>query len=517
MVVDVLSRDSELNAVSVVLGSIYLTLQNIISTIIGIFGYTFMARMITQEQMGAIAGLTFIISLVQLLSDFGLNASIAKFVSELKGRREDSSKYIFSALSFRIILSLPLALMLFLFSNDISKLLFKSSIFSSAIKLIAIDSIFISFSPLLNSILWGSSMLKNMAIYGITSTSMRWLAIVFSLVNGYGLNGVIIGWIIGDIVFFFMLSLTTSRFIKFNRSMLHNSIKKLSELLKFSWPIYVASITSFLYTWYDRALVLAYLSLTALGIYNVAYTAFSVLVTMASSLGSALFPYYGIAYGKNDQNSITLGIKRASRYTMLILFPLIIGLIITSKPVITLFAGQQYEEGWVVLAILSSFGLVYGISPAFSNLLLVYGKTKVILLLNLISIVISLAFLPLVWFLNLAGLAIVRGAASLITFLLSLHFLSRIIKIEIDYKAGLEAIFSSIVMAIVVIVFQQVLYSKFLLPLYIVLGGITYALMIRLLKVINKEDIQLIQQITGEKLATYMAKILGFNEDIIKN
>lgn len=95
MVVDVLSRDSELNAVSVVLGSIYLTLQNIISTIIGIFGYTFMARMITQEQMGAIAGLTFIISLVQLLSDFGLNASIAKFISELKGRQEGSSKYIF--------------------------------------------------------------------------------------------------------------------------------------------------------------------------------------------------------------------------------------------------------------------------------------------------------------------------------------------------------------------------------------------------------------------------------------
>jgi O-antigen/teichoic acid export membrane protein len=50
-----------------------------------------MARMITQEQMGVIASLTLIISLVQLLSDFGLNASIAKFVSELKGRREVSN------------------------------------------------------------------------------------------------------------------------------------------------------------------------------------------------------------------------------------------------------------------------------------------------------------------------------------------------------------------------------------------------------------------------------------------
>jgi O-antigen/teichoic acid export membrane protein len=47
---------------------------------------------------------------------------------------------------------------------------------------------------------------------------------------------------------------------------------------------------------------------------------------------------------------------------MLILFPLIVGLVVTSRPVIALFAGQEYERGWMVLAILSSFGLVYGIS-----------------------------------------------------------------------------------------------------------------------------------------------------------
>jgi len=49
------AKDSKLGAVGIVLGSVYLTLQSIISTTIGVFGYAFMARMITQEQMGVIA------------------------------------------------------------------------------------------------------------------------------------------------------------------------------------------------------------------------------------------------------------------------------------------------------------------------------------------------------------------------------------------------------------------------------------------------------------------------------
>ncbi|MGC9203146.1 MAG: oligosaccharide flippase family protein, partial [Thermoproteota archaeon] len=334
---------------------------------------------------------------------------------------------------------------------------------------------------------------------------------------GYGLNGIVVGWIVGDFISFLMLGVTTSRLVKLSGSTLRNPTKNLPELLKFSWPIYASSITSFLYTWYDRALVLAYLPLTALGAYNVAYTAFSVLASLASSLGSALFPYYGMAYGRKNHNAISLGIKKASRYTMLILFPLIVGLVVTSKPVIALFAGQEYERGWIVLAILSSFGLVYGISPAFSNLLLIYGKTKVILFLNLFSIVVSLLFLPLVWFLSLAGLAIVRGTANLLTFLLSLYFLSKNVKIEIDYKVGLKAIFASIVMGFVVVVTQQVAYSRFLLPLYVALGGVAYVATIRALRVLNGEDFQLLQQLVGEKLASYATRFLGFSEDVIKS
>lgn len=85
---------AELTAARVAKGSIYLTLQNILSTLIAVSGFPFMARLITQEEMGVIAGLTLLTPLAALISDFGLNTSILKHVSELRGKGENISNIV---------------------------------------------------------------------------------------------------------------------------------------------------------------------------------------------------------------------------------------------------------------------------------------------------------------------------------------------------------------------------------------------------------------------------------------
>jgi len=498
-----------LTATKVAVGSVYLIFQNILLTAIGALGLALMARMISQEEMGVVAGLTFLASLLQLASDFGLNTSLAKFVAELKGRSKDISAHVFSALTFRIPLCIMLALILFLFSSSISLLLFKTDSYTDTIKLLALDSILLSISPLLKNILWGFGKLKDIAICRTLYAMIRWASTLSFLLGKYGLNGILYGWIVGDTALLLMFSLALSKLTTFKQNLLQDSLKHLSSLLMFSWPIYSASIVSFLYTWYDRAIVLTLLPLEQLGIYNIAYTAFSVLASMATSLGSALFPYYGMAYGRNDYNAITYGIKKASRYTTLIIFPLTMGLAVTAKPVITLFAGPQYEWGWLILTTLSFFGLIYGLSPAFSNLLLIYGKTKIILLLSFVPVASSLTLLPLLWIMKLTGLAIIRGASLLIKFFVALYFISKTVRIEIDITVLVKSLISSAIMALVVASFQSLIYNSIYTPLYVTVGAITYIASIRTLKTLNKEDLQLLQQITGKKLSKPLTKILG--------
>ena len=503
-----MKTENELNAAKVALGSIYLTLQNILSTLIGVLGYAYLSRAITQEEMGVIAGVTLLYSLVQTVVDLGINSSIAKFVSEDIGKGLDPSMHVVSALTLRLPLTLAAASSIAIFSQNISEVLFKTAAYSNILTLIAIDAVLLSISPLLNNVLLGCGKLKSIAVYGISSTAARWLFITLFLLNGQGLTGVIYGWIIGDTALLVMFALSTIKRTNLRRSMLNESARLLPQMLKFSMPIYISTIISFLYAWYDKALILAFLPLEQLGIYNVAYTAFSVLVSIAASLGSALLPYYGVAYGRNNHKAISEAVKRAGKYTMIIMFPLALGLAATAKPVITLFAGQQYEAGWPVLATLALFGLVYGFSPAFSNLLLIYGKTKTILLVNLTSVALSLTMLPTLQFLGLTGLATVRGTSLLLSFALSVYFISKTVKIEIDGQTAWKALASTTIMTIAVIATQKITYNKLLLPLYIAIGAAAYTATTRALKTLNKEDAQLIKEIFGEKTAKLITKII---------
>lgn len=280
------------------------------------------------------------------------------------------------------------------------------------------------------------------------------------------------------------------------------------KLFHFSWPLYISSIISFLYNSYDRFLVLAYLPLEDVGVYNVAYTAFGILVSFATSIGGALFPYYGRLYGENAHGTISLGIKYASKYTMLLISPLILGLTVTSKPILTIFAGPSYTNAWTILSILSIFGLVYSLSPAFSGLLLIYNRTRTVLIINLASILISLTLTPSIQLVGLNGLAIVKGSSILLTFTLTLLALKRIIKVEFEIQILTKILVASTLMALTVTAIQQFIYNPILLPIYTLTGAVTYLLLIKFLKIINENDILLLKQIVGEKYTKLIEKIM---------
>ena len=77
-------RDAAFDGRLVALGYLYLTAQNILSTLIGVLGYAFLTRSLSQVDVGAIAGLTLLTTLFS--SSQTLSSSIAKFVSELRDR-----------------------------------------------------------------------------------------------------------------------------------------------------------------------------------------------------------------------------------------------------------------------------------------------------------------------------------------------------------------------------------------------------------------------------------------------
>lgn len=487
----------------------YLTLRNILSTLIGTLGLAFLARAISQEDMGTLTVLTLIVSFIQLISDFGLSQALAKYVAELKGREEDFSAYFLSSLTFKMSAALLICLILFLLSGSISSVLLRSLSLYELVRLTAIDAFLSAFIPAFSSLLLGAGLLKRMAACNVAYAATRWTAIVILVYYGYGVYGVVIGWILGDLFSTIIYAAASARLVKFSGNLLSNSARLIPFLLKFSWPLLAASTVSFLYMWYDQALVIAFLPLESVGVYNVSRKAFRVLAGIATALGQSLFPYYGMTYGKGNHKAISTAIKKASRYTMLIVFPLTLGLFSTAKPAITLFAGQQYESGWSVLAIMAIFGLTYGISSVLMGLLIIYEKTKDVMLLNVLSVLFSLLLLPAVGMLGLNGLAVMRGASLLLTLILNIYFLSKVVEVEIDKETFIKTVTSAAIMAAAVFFMQQVYYNKFFLPIYVLIGAAIYLVEIRIFKVLNSSDIHLFTQILGERNAILISKLMG--------
>ena len=498
-----------LEASKVAVGSIYLTMRNLLTTLIGAVGLALLARAITQEDMGILAVLTLITGLAQLISDFSLSPALSKYVAEQRGRGEDYSAYFMAALTFKTMLTAIVSVTLATFSSNLASAALKSPGLHGLIILAAVDVFFTSFTLTFNSLLLGAGLLERMAICQVLSSLSRWIAVLILVYNGYGIYGAVTGWIIGDLTGTIIYAAASIRLIKIKRSMIGESMHLLPSLLNFSWPLLISSLILFLSNWYDQALVMIFLPLESVGIYNVSYRAFSVLAGLSTALGQALFPYYGMTYGKGDHGAISSAIRRASRYTMIIIFPLTLGLFATARPAITLFAGQQYEPGWSVLAIMSIFGLAYGIQPALSGILMIYEKTKTVMLLNLLSILSSLLLLPIVAPLGLNGLAIIKGVSIVVTLALIMYFTSKVVRVEIDREAFLKTLISASIMAVVVFAVQHIYYSKFLLPLYVAVGATIYAAEIRILKMIDSRDIDLLAKIIGERNAALISKLMG--------
>lgn len=469
-----------------------------------------MARLISVSEMGVVAALTLLDNLAPLFSDFGFSSSILKYVSELRGKGESIAATVVSAAFFRTLMCIIVASAFFILSPSISGTLFKTSTYAFTIMLLALDVVPLSLSSLLNNVLLADGRMKAIAIFGVSSNAIQWAVAIVLLLAGLGLSGVVLSWVLSDLALLIMVAITVRKALGRQRQILRGVGGQLPSMLRFSAPLFLSSIVSFVYSWYDKTIILAYLQLSDLGIYNALYNAFSVIALIAGALGSSLIPFYGMSYGKKDYGAIGDGIRRSSKYAMLIIFPLTLGLLATAKPALTLFAGSQYEAGWAALAELSLFGLVFGISPAISNILLIYGKTRTMLLLSLIPVVLSFFMLPLVWEMGLTGLALMRGANIALGFLLTAYSVNKLVKIHLDWRTLIRTLVASAVMAAVILLIQEIVYSRYLMPLYMLSGLTVYLVSLRFLRVLDEGDFLLIEQIAGEKTAQFAHRILGY-------
>jgi len=492
-------------AIFVARGASYIFIQNIAQAIIGIAALAFIARLISKTEMGVFSTIMLITSAAQIAAAIGLSSAGTKFIAELQGKndREASAAVAYAILTITFAISIVISILISIFPRELSIYLAKDIAYEGLFRLLPAISILAG--PMLNlsGILLGLQKIKQLAIAGIVYSAVRWGMSIPLLVLGFGLYGILYGWIASEIAFVaFSLVLIVKSLgpplFKFN----------LTRLLKFSWPLSISDWLSFASNWFDRILILALLPLSALGVYTVVFRGFQVLFAIPGAIATALFPQYSEIQGRNGIRSVEKASYLASRYLCFITIPLAIGLAATSLPTISLFAGSAYEEGALPLAILGFFLAIVSVGAPISYILLVMEKTVTYSGITIASVlgstILGVLLLPV---LGVAGASLARGATMLTGLMLTIYMLRREMNLNFDGEALWKSWAASIPMAVLVLSMQYVCYNKFLLPIYILAGATVYLLMLRILNAGKPRDFALMKLYVGKRFTFVLDRL----------
>ena len=498
----------EMDSARLAKGSAYLVTQSVATTIIGTAALAFIARALTQAEMGVTVALTLTLEMAQVLADLGFSRGLTKYVAEYRGKEVDYTFMSFGAVLVKVLISGFAVALCVLTAPWLSGFLLKSKEYAFLFQLLSINLLALCLSTTINYLLLGVNRIREMAILNIIMVLVGKMSTVGFLILGFGLGGLVIGSTLGGLAHVIpgLLILMRNKYVRIHQ--IREVIPYLKTLARFSWPLFLTSIVFLVYNWFDRAFLLAFVSLSDVAVYSVAIKAFSVLSVVSLALANTLFPYYSEKYGKDEQQRIVEGVRGSSRYIALLYTPLALGLMATAGSVMRLFAGPAYAGGDVVLGILCLFGGINGLAASFGGLLLVFNMTPTVLLINVAAIVGSMMMSPvLLPLFGVVGMAIIRGVAMIVSLVLTIFVLRKRIPIRFDNGAIWRSWAAALVMFGVVWFVGRIHFSSYLLPLYVVVGTIVYVVVLKLLRAVNKNDVRLIRSLLGER-ATVIVNII---------
>lgn len=483
-----------------------------------------------QWQMGAFALLSFILTSIQVFGTFALPYAATKYIAQYvaEGDLKKARAVVARVLQIGLLASAVAFVALFVLAEWVSSLLFGTADQALLLRLIALCFIFTNLNIEVSSFLQGIQRMRDVALVGIAYSVIHPLVGVFLLLSGWRLYAVVLAWLAG----YFVASVAGIILTVKHLGVLEKPYP-IRPLMNFSLPLYVAGGIGFFVGWIDQLLLVSFMSLLygateaqrILGIYYVAIRASTVPGLFSSSIITALFPQLSELYTHQGFNSLKDSFRISARYSVLIGFPLIVGLATLAYPVIILFAGWQYIEAITPLIIISIAALVGTLGVAIGPILLTLERTTTMSLLSIVSCVLSalLSYIALAYLgLGVIGTAWARTIASIISLALSFYALKRYIPISFDKEPLWKASAASAFMVLAIIVvdlmrkfvssdsYQLLVIRLHLLPIYVVVGALAYFLALVALKAIKKHDVELVEEYLPKNLkhmATWLERI----------
>jgi len=381
------------------------------------------------------------------LASFGLPDGILRYIAIFRGKKQtEKIKYsIKFSLYLLLISSIIFGFMLFFLSEEIAVEIFHNE---KLIFFLRVFSLAVPFSVLSNILLSTLRAYEKISIYSFISNVARnffkVIFIVLFIFIGLGSSSVAFSHVVGALgILLFAYVICKNKIPEmWGKVKLKNKQRKeISRgIFSYSWPVVFVGVMQIILVWLDSFFIGYFKTAVEVGFYAAAVPIAALLHFVPELFMQLFFPLINKIYAKKDIILVKEISKQVVKWIFLINLPIFILIFIFPETAIEILFGKEYIVASFALRILAIGFFITTIVPTTCyNLLLMKGKSKVILFNTLIAIILNAIlnyiFIPMskIGFIdNELG---INGAA--IATLLSIILTSALILIETRYYVSI--------------------------------------------------------------------------------
>ena len=498
-------------------GSTIVLTALIFSEIIAIVMRAFLARSLSPEEYGLFFGVFTVVSFFTLFRDLGLNSSLIKHIPEFAFKKQHA-KIKSSIASVALIQSVAgfiiLAVLLF-FSDHIAITIFGTLKASIPLKILSLWFFVMIFVSLAQSAFNG---LQNMFAYVLVNTINISLVLVLVVLIvgffGYGTSGVSFAYVSAAVLTsVFSWAFFIERYPQVSGEKTSITKANTKKLFIFALPLVAAGSAGLIIGYMDTIMIAMFRGLFDTGLYQAAQPMARILWYFSTALTMVLFPIISEIWAKREKNTLKKALHFLTKFSFIIILPIILVFISFPEIVINLIFGPNYVAAAMAFRILCAGQVVYILYKLLLTAMLGVGKSIVNLTtMFAMSVVNFFGNAMLIPLYGIEGAAVATFFSYLVGFILIFHYSGKIIKFPAPAKSIFKSLGGGVLMLLLIIALKSVFVMSPWIEAFVVVipSLLFYCVWILATKAITKDDLRLIAKVVPipKRLIALVGKII---------
>ncbi len=316
------------------------------------------------------------ISLASMLLTAWLTSSIVRFywAEERQGRLDQYiATVVWASLASLTVGAAVLGGILLVFGGGLSEGV------RHLIPIALASLIFNQFIQVMQQLMRAANRANDYAILSVASAILSTaFSVYFVAVSHWGSYGILAGVVAGNLILL-PLALKNAR-MEGSISPKNFSTDITKQFAAYGIPMIPAAISSWVLILSDRYIIGLSQSADQVGLYGTAYNLGDKIMNLVTlPLLIAIGPVMVHTFEKEGQKLAEKVQTQLTRYFAMATVPLVFGLVVISKPFMTVFTGPEYRSAYAVLPVVAAGVMLYGISQIASNGLAMHKKTVIMM------------------------------------------------------------------------------------------------------------------------------------------